>query len=150
MAQIVNNFIKGRMNKDLDDRLIPNGEYRNALNAQVSKSEGSNVGALENALGNSLVTNADFATLTSVPTLKSIGVLTNENSNSIFVFLTGNTGENYVTPNAVGSKHFIYEYNTLTDVATRLVTGPFLNFSQLYPITAVSYTHLTLPTIYSV
>ena len=43
MAKISNNFIKGRMNKDLDDRLIPIGEYRNALNAQVSKSEGENV-----------------------------------------------------------------------------------------------------------
>ena len=52
MAKISNNFIKGRMNKDLDDRLIPVGEYRNAMNAQVSKSEGQNVGALENVLGN--------------------------------------------------------------------------------------------------
>ena len=55
MAKVVNNFIKGRMNKDLDDRLIPIGEYRNAINAQVSKSEGQNVGALENVLGNSEV-----------------------------------------------------------------------------------------------
>jgi len=60
MARIVNNFIKGRMNKDLDDRLIPVGEYRNALNAQVSKSEGENVGALENVLGNLLVGNFQF------------------------------------------------------------------------------------------
>ena len=62
MAKVVNNFIKGRMNKDLDDRLIPIGEYRNALNAQVSKSEGENVGALENVLGNSLVGSFQFVT----------------------------------------------------------------------------------------
>ena len=54
MAKITNNFLKGRMNKDLDDRLIPNGEYRNAINTQISKSEGQNVGALENVLGNAL------------------------------------------------------------------------------------------------
>ena len=137
MAQIVNNFIKGRMNKDLDDRLIPNGEYRNALNAQVSKSEGSNVGALENALGNGLVTAADFATATSVADLKSIGVLTDENSNSIFVFLTNNTTDRYIET-GVGSKHFIYEYNTLTDTASKLISGPFLNFSQLNPITGIN------------
>ena len=55
MAKIINNFIKGKMNKDLDDRLCLMVEYRNAINAQVSKSEGSNVGALENALGNGLI-----------------------------------------------------------------------------------------------
>jgi len=137
MAQIVNNFIKGRMNKDLDDRLIPNGEYRNALNAQVSKSEGSNVGALENALGNSLVTAANFAAITNVTDLKSIGVLTDENSNSIFVFLTNNTTNRYIET-GVGSKHFIFQYNTLTDTANRLISGAFLNFSQLNPITGVN------------
>ena len=66
MAKVVNNFIKGRMNKDLDDRLIPIGEYRNALNAQVSKSEGENVGALENVLGNNLVGSFQFVTAVSL------------------------------------------------------------------------------------
>jgi hypothetical protein len=36
MAEIKNTFIKSKMNKDLDDRIVPNGEYRNALNVQVS------------------------------------------------------------------------------------------------------------------
>ena len=76
MAKISNNFIKGRMNKDLDDRLIPVGEYRNAMNAQVSKSEGQNVGALENVLGNTKI--ADFRTLTSTNDLKSIGYFADE------------------------------------------------------------------------
>tara|TARA_R110000787_G_scaffold60223_2_gene136670 strand:+ start:2167 stop:6231 length:4065 start_codon:yes stop_codon:yes gene_type:complete len=137
MAQIVNNFIKGRMNKDLDDRLIPNGEYRNALNAQVSKSEGSNVGALENALGNTLISEANFVALTGKTNLKSIGILTDETSNSIFVFLSDNTSESY-TPTGNGSNHYIYQYNTLTNTASQLIYGNFLNFSQLYPITGVN------------
>ena len=66
MAKVVNNFIKGRMNKDLDDRLIPIGEYRNAINAQVSKSEGQNVGALENVLGNSEVAIFQFVVSVSL------------------------------------------------------------------------------------
>ena len=32
MAEIKNTFIKAKMNKDLDDRLVPPGEYRNAQN----------------------------------------------------------------------------------------------------------------------
>ena len=52
MAEVKNAFIKSKMNKDLDDRLIPSGEYRDAQNVQISRSEGSDVGALENVLGN--------------------------------------------------------------------------------------------------
>ena len=64
MAEVKNAFIKSKMNKDLDSRLIPSGEYRNALNAQVSKSEGADVGALESVLGNSSF--IDFIALTGV------------------------------------------------------------------------------------
>jgi len=39
MAKVLNTFLKSKMNKDLDARIIPEGEYRDAQNAQVSKSE---------------------------------------------------------------------------------------------------------------
>ena len=42
MAELKRNFLKGRMNKDLDERLVPNGEYRDALNVEIASSEGSN------------------------------------------------------------------------------------------------------------
>ena len=54
MPEIKHTFVKGRMNKDFDERLVPNGEYRDALNIEVSTSESSNVGALENIKGNTL------------------------------------------------------------------------------------------------
>ena len=52
MPELKRNFIKGRMNKDLDERLVPIVEYRDALNIQVSTSEGSNVGTAQNIKGN--------------------------------------------------------------------------------------------------
>ena len=55
MPEIKHNFTKGRMNKDLDERLIPNGEYRDAMNVQVSTSEDSEVGTVQNILGNHIV-----------------------------------------------------------------------------------------------
>ena len=122
MAEVKNAFIKSKMNKDLDDRLIPPGEYREGINIQVSKSEGQDVGALENVIGNSPAVNTvganiDFNALAGVPAssaqLKSIGVYGDVNTGSIFVFLT-----NWV--------------DTVSANET--------------PI-AVSYTHLTLPTI---
>ena len=61
MAEVKNAFIKSKMNKDLDSRLIPNGEYRDAKNIQVSRSQGEDVVALENILGNAVTVNGDFA-----------------------------------------------------------------------------------------
>ena len=52
MAEIIHTFQRGRMNKDLDERLVPNGEYRDALNLDVSVSESSDIGSFENTIGN--------------------------------------------------------------------------------------------------
>ena len=56
MPEIKNTFLKSKMNKTLDSRLIPNGEYRDAQNVSISRSEGADVGALENILGNRKLT----------------------------------------------------------------------------------------------
>ena len=39
MADIKNTFIKGKMNKDLDSRVVPEGEYREGTNIQILNSE---------------------------------------------------------------------------------------------------------------
>ena len=52
MPEIKHQFTGGKMNKDLDERLVPNGEYRDAMNIQVATSEGSNVATAQNILGN--------------------------------------------------------------------------------------------------
>ena len=52
MPEIKHNFTSGKMNKDLDERLVPNGEYVHAENIQVSTSEGSNLGSVQNLLSN--------------------------------------------------------------------------------------------------
>ena len=51
MANIQRNFVAGRMNKSLDERLIPNGEYIDALNVRLGSTEESEIGAVENAKG---------------------------------------------------------------------------------------------------
>ena len=52
MPEIKKTFLRGRMNKDLDERIIPDGEYRDAVNIQVSSTEGSDAGTIQNILGN--------------------------------------------------------------------------------------------------
>ena len=135
MAEVKNNFIKSKMNKDLDARLVPVGEYRNAINAQISRSEGEGVGSLENVLGN-----YDIATFEpSVQNLAAIGYYVDQVNNFIYVFLTDNSGNRYKA-SGVGSNHFIYRINPspITPQVEKLVQGPFLNFSKLSPIYGVN------------
>ena len=133
MAEVKNAFIKSKMNKDLDDRLLPSGEYRNAVNAQVSKSEGADVGALENVLGNKEVANLT----NGISNVSSIGYFADEFSNNVYIFLTDNNTISYI-PTGVGSNHFIFKYNTEDGLITKLVEGAFLNFSKLNPIFGVN------------
>ena len=107
MPEIKNTFLKSKMNKTLDSRLIPNGEYRDAQNVSISRSEGSDVGALENVLGNTQLTNlkVDIAALErqkvediyqvdlrpaelQLPNLEIIGYYTDTTTDKIFLFLT--------------------------------------------------------------
>ena len=141
MAKVTNTFIKNKLNQDLDARLLPNGEYRNALNIQVSKSEGANVGSLENVLGNIKV--KDFEVLTGVDDLICIGFLTDEFNNTIYLFLTDNPKSTDLNPEAYKptANNFIFSYDTLLDDAdntTLLVEGAWLNFSKNFPITGVN------------
>ena len=145
MAEVKNAFIKSKMNKDLDARLIPQGEYRDAVNIQVSKSEGDDVGALENVLGN--VSRADFELDSGVSNLTCIGYFVNEFDNNVYLFFTDYT-DPYNTPVPTynpNAKNFIYQCNlasnpnpTTQATITKLVEGAFLNFSTNRPIIGVN------------
>tara|TARA_Y100000361_G_scaffold40628_1_gene34775 strand:- start:10128 stop:14951 length:4824 start_codon:yes stop_codon:yes gene_type:complete len=50
-------FIKGRMNKSVDERLVPEGEYIDARNVRVGSTETTDIGALEKTKGNIQLTN---------------------------------------------------------------------------------------------
>ena len=84
MAEVKNAFINSKMNQDLDGRLLPSGQYREGVNIQVSKSEGPDVGALENVRGNQLI--ASFRSLTNNDKVEVIGEYTDVSNNTIYVF----------------------------------------------------------------
>jgi len=125
MAEIKNSFLKSKMNKDLDDRLVPNGEYRDAVNISVGRSEGDDVGALENILGNEEVH--------SNTGLTCIGLYFDNIGNRIFEFLT-----NYTDPKPLQlipadttdtCKIRVKSFDGSQPYYT-LVEGSFLNFSM--------------------
>jgi hypothetical protein len=132
MAEVKNAFLKSKMNKDLDARLVPSGEYRDAQNIQVSKSEGDDVGALENVLGN--ISIANITADTGVPDLKCIGYFVDNFNNIVYLFFTDNPLSTY----NINGQNFIYSYNINNNTLNLLASGTYLNFSQKNPIIGIN------------
>ena len=61
MPEIKHSFAGGKMNKDLDERLVPNGEYRDALNIQVRTTDGDGEGKGEAGTAQNIEGNIDIA-----------------------------------------------------------------------------------------
>ena len=96
MPEIKNSFTAGKMNKDLDERLVPIGEYKHAMNVQVSTSEDSNVGAIENVLGNNLVS-IDIVNQTD-PQSVCVGSVADEINDYIYYFSSSAASGAPMTP----------------------------------------------------
>lgn len=95
MAESKRTFQSAKMDKDIDDRLLPPGTYRDALNVSVEFSEDGNVGALENLKGNELLANQDITGLSSStnPNAKVIGSIAHPEENKIYYFVTGDKSD---------------------------------------------------------
>ena len=101
MPEIKNNFLQGKMNKDLDERLIPNGQYRDAWNVEVSTAEDSSVGTVKNILGNKRVEDI-------IPSgFQCVGSIANEKTNKLYWFVS-KSGED--------GKDAIIEYDVENDI----------------------------------
>ena len=132
MAEVKNSFLGSKMNQDLDDRLIPNNQYREGVNISVSNSEQNDVGAIETVLGNNLLVNLGE---------NIIGNVVDQTNNTIYFFTTdyedtsNNKLDNFAPASATCK---IYSYNVLNEALTTLVQGFFLNFSTTHPIYGVN------------
>ena len=107
MPEFNRNFSQGKMNKDLDERIVPVGQYRDAMNVEVSTSEGSDVGALQTLHGNIPVTPG------IVPDNSyCVGSIVNNEENCIYWLVAG--GEEQVVPGHFITKDYILKYNVDT------------------------------------
>jgi len=144
MAEIKNTFLKSKMNKDLDDRLIPNGEYRDAQNISVGKSEDADVGALENIIGNANMTSI----LPYDSSCEIIGYFSDARNNRIITFVTNYTDQNPASPTYVSDFNkenpsslkecHICVYDQNNPNYQNVVSGEFLNFSTTEKVLGVS------------
>ncbi len=116
MPEIKNTFVQGKMNKDLDERLLPNGQYRDAMNVQVATSEGANVGTVQNVLGNELRGGV---------TGNCVGSIADEKNNKLYWFVRVNDSLNAIYEYTEGQNPipvFIDHHNVL-EFGDRIITG---------------------------
>ena len=140
MPEIKNAFIKAKMNKDLDERLVPNGEYRDALNIDVDYSEGSNVGALKNILGNTLVGAIPGNGQNVITSGKCIGSVVDTENNKIYWLIYDNQFIHPINGTHI-NRDVIAEYdpatNTLSPVLVDWGIGA-LNFNPFFLVTGIN------------
>ena len=86
MSELKHGFGAAKMNKDADERTVPNGEYREALNVQIVTSDGSNVGTLQTLLGNTKINSSFQGALSSQA--KCVGSVADEANNKIYYFVS--------------------------------------------------------------
>ncbi len=142
MANTIRNFIAGRMNKTLDERLVPNGEYIDALNIRLGSTEASEIGSVENSKGNERLTTLEYvngAVLSADATC--IGAYADGEQETMYWFIHD---ENF-TAGATGKLDLIVSYNTTTLTVNYHVisiddgggVNTTLNFSKLNLITGI-------------
>ena len=87
MANITRNFIKGRMNKSVDERLTPDGEYIDAINVRMGSTEQSEIGVIENAKGNAALTTISYDGVPLSTSAKCIGAFEDGSNETIYWFV---------------------------------------------------------------
>jgi hypothetical protein len=146
MAEVKNSFLASKMNKDLDDRLIPSNEYKDALNVAVSNSEDSDVGALENILQNTNVYPISEEANIGNNDGKIIGRVVDPANDNIYLFYTNYTdtspdglSNHQASSSGINTYSAIVRYNPVfSGSSTLMVNGKFLNFSETSPIHGIN------------
>jgi len=126
MALTSMNFIGGKMNKSVDERLIPEGQYIDALNVRLGSTEGTEIGAVENSKGNTQLTSIDFAGSALINPI-TIGAFADGVRETMYWFV------------AADNVDMIVSYHTPTQIITQhVVSVNVLNFNPTYLVTGVS------------
>ena len=88
MTIVQSNFIKGRMNKSVDERLLPPGEYVDGQNIRLGSTENTEIGSVENSKGNTLVAELEYDGVLLSTSTKCIGVLEDGANETIYWVVT--------------------------------------------------------------
>lgn len=125
--ELKRHFVQGKMNKDLDPRLIPDGEYIDALNVIVSNTEGQEVGSVQNVYGLEFISNYQLPANSFC-----LGSVADEANSCIYWLVTS------------PSKNLVLEYNEDTLVTSVVLEDSrpsgsnVLNFDSQFYVTGIN------------
>jgi hypothetical protein len=142
MANFTRNFIAGRMNKIVDQRLLPEGEYIDAMNIRMGSTENSEVGVIENTKGNLPLTSLTYIDGTPLSaSARCIGAIEDSANETIYWFVH----DSDFSVGATGKLDLIVSFNVFSNILTYHVisindggnVNTVLNFNENYLITGV-------------
>ena len=136
------------MNKSLDERLIPNGEYVDAMNVRLGSTEESEVGSVESTKGNEVLTTINLGVFGATEynlsnDAKCIGAFEDGANETIYWFIHDSNQPSVST----GKADLIVSYNVNTKSTEYHIvsfknqndpTNTTLNFNPQYLITEVN------------
>ena len=114
MPELKHGFGAAKMNKDADERIVPNGEYRDALNIEIVTSENSDAGAMQTLLGNENITNSQITTTIS-SNARCVGSVVDEQNNNLYYFVAD--PDNFTD--------YIFQYNSDADELIPVVVDKY-------------------------
>ena len=142
MVKISRNFAAGRMNKVYDERIIPDGEYIDAMNIRMGSTENSEIGVIENTKGNLPLTSLSYIDGTPLSAAaRCIGAIENSATETLYWFVH----DPNFSIGATGKLDLIVSFNVNTKILTYHVisindgggVNTTLNFNSNYLITGV-------------
>lgn len=131
------------MNKDGDERVVPQGEYLHAENVRVNSSEGGEMGIVENSIGNEMLVSLEYNGQELSDNAVTIGAVSYPSEETLYWLIHDPTN-----PNSNTSKvDMIVSYNVRESqlqyhvVSVDDGTGSgntTLNFNPLYLVTGIN------------
>tara|TARA_Y100001937_G_scaffold14472_1_gene19487 strand:- start:4696 stop:9123 length:4428 start_codon:yes stop_codon:yes gene_type:complete len=129
------------MNKGVDERLVPNGEYIDALNVRLGSTEQSEIGSVENSKGNTQLTTLEFDGNALSSNARCIGAFEDGTRETIYWFIHDRS----FSSGAINKLDLIVSLNVKEDILTYHVvserdgstSNTTLNFNPTYLITGI-------------
>ena len=143
MANITRTFVQGKMNKVVDERLLPEGQYIDAMNIRMGSTENAEVGVIENTKGNLPLTRLRYINGTELSLdARCIGAIEDSANETLYWFVH----DPNFTVGLTGKLDLVVSYNISTDTLTYHVVSindgsnvnTTLNFNPQYLITGVN------------
>jgi hypothetical protein len=115
------------MNKSLDERVLPDGEYIDALNIRIGSTENNSVGAIENSLGNTKISSILYEGDPLSTDARCIGAYEDNQHETIYWFVTD-----------PGNVDMVLSYNDRTSTLIyHVISTTVLNFDTQYLVNGI-------------